>query len=79
MRTAPVRKTPQMRVLELEDARGREIRQILADAYREAGNVVGAGRLLGISHGAFVNWVQVLGGEIRSEVIFSETGSEVAA
>jgi hypothetical protein len=68
-------KTAQM--LAMERLSGRDIRELLRDAYAEAGNTALAAAQLGISAGAFSTWLGLLGGEIRSEVVFPT--EEVAA
>lgn len=53
-------KTPEMLRLEQADPKGRDIEQILSDAYEAGGSVVDGAALLNISHGCFSNWMKRL-------------------
>lgn len=64
-------KTRQMQEMELADPQRRDIREILRDAYERGGNVTRAAEIIGITASGFSKWVDQLGGEIRSEVVFS--------
>lgn len=63
-------KTQQMLAIEAADPQGRDIRQIMTEAYAAAHSMLGAATKLGISQGAFSNWTALLGGEVRTELVF---------
>ena len=65
-------KTKDMRLLELTDPDRRDIRDILADAYEEEGNIAGVAKRLNLDDSTVSKWITILGGGIqrRSEVVF---------
>ena len=64
-----MKKTAQMRLMELENG-GRDIRDLMADAYREGGNFEGAAARLGIGMSTLTLWVRNFGGRIANDIVF---------
>lgn len=68
MPVTEVRKTPEM--LKIEEREGRDIRDLMLDAYQKGGSAFKAAMLMRISSGAFSNWMTLLGGSIDSRLEF---------
>lgn len=64
-----VLKTPMMLLIEARDPEGRDIRQIMIDAYRKHGNFRAAAASIGITHAAFGAWVYRLNIKLDSASI----------
>jgi hypothetical protein len=72
-----MQKTPGMERIELRDAvarrleEPRDIREIIQDAYAEAGNLEGAAAQLGVEIATLSEWINKrLEGQITSRVVF---------
>jgi hypothetical protein len=71
-------KRRRMQEMERDDPQRRDIREILLEAYQQAGDVKGAAASLGMSHPTFCAWVSELGGEIRYSLEFPVNDREPA-
>jgi transposase-like protein len=59
-----MQKTDRMRLVELENG-GRDIRELISEAFEQGGSIVEAGRLLGVDHSTLSIWISDrLNGEI---------------